>query len=139
MTVVSSQNTYGSRSSARTTPSMAPAKATQWPANVPKPASSSGKSAQGPDQPGRPGSSREMRKALRERMATRLRVLKQEMTADMEAGRVDPRVDPDTCGAVVGPVPERVAPLRRGAPRLGSAHRRGPPVMHVCGHIGASV
>jgi AcrR family transcriptional regulator len=60
--------------------------------------------------------------ALRERMANRLRVLEQEMTADIEAGRLDPRVDPDTLvGLLFGAYLSEV--LRYGEPRRGWAQR----------------
>jgi AcrR family transcriptional regulator len=53
---------------------------------------------------------------LRERMADRLRVLEQAMTADVEAGRLDPRVDPDTLvGLLFGAYLSEV--LRYGDPR----------------------
>jgi AcrR family transcriptional regulator len=64
----------------------------------------------------------EFTNTLRERMANRLRVLEQEMTADIEAGRLDPRVDPDTLvGLLFGAYLSEV--LRYGEPRSGWAQR----------------
>ena len=64
----------------------------------------------------------EFTNALRDRMANRLRVLEQEMTADIDAGRLDPRVDPDTLvGLLFGAYLSEV--LRYGEPRRGWAQR----------------
>lgn len=60
--------------------------------------------------------------ALRTRMADHLRVLGEAMTADVDAGRLDPRVDPDTLvGLLFGSYLSEV--LRYGEPRPGWARR----------------
>jgi AcrR family transcriptional regulator len=60
--------------------------------------------------------------ALRARMADQLRVLEQAMTDDIEAGKLSPRVDPDTLvGLLFGAYLSEV--LRYGAPRPGWADR----------------
>jgi AcrR family transcriptional regulator len=60
--------------------------------------------------------------ALRDRLANRLRVVEQAMTADIAAGRLSPRVDPDTLvGLLFGAYLSEV--LRYGDPRRGWAAR----------------
>jgi AcrR family transcriptional regulator len=60
--------------------------------------------------------------ALRTRMADHLRVLGEAMTADIDAGRLSPRVDPDTLvGLLFGSYLSEV--LRYGEPRPGWARR----------------
>jgi len=64
----------------------------------------------------------EFTNALRSRMADRLRVLEEAMTADIAAGRLNRQVDPDTLvGLLFGSYLSEV--LRFGEPRAGWAQR----------------